>query len=178
MKKVFAMLIAAVLVLSLAACGDSDKGKSSDSGKDSSAVEATQKAEETEAATEAVTEEPATEQVDDDTLIADRKKNLIGNWSYTGMEDYLKLVFNEDGTGSYHGIGGEDITFTYQIAVDHKEYGNGEPYVNTLLKMKYDTGETEDIIFWFNSETDMAFHNSDDGGYSGVLSYNEWIKQQ
>ena len=37
-KKVFALLLAATMVLGMTACGDSDKESSSNSGADSSAV--------------------------------------------------------------------------------------------------------------------------------------------
>ena len=170
MKKILALLIVLKLIVSLAACGNSGKGDV----KETSAAEATQKVEET--AAEIETEAPATEQPDDDTVIAEQMAKLIGSWTYPGMDDYERLTFNDDGTGTYKGINDKDLSFNYTVSVDHKEYGNGEKYINTMLKMDYSTGETEDIIFWFNSDTEMAFHNSEDGGYSGVLNFAEYTR--
>lgn len=44
--------------------------------------------------------------------------------------------------------------------------------------MSYDTGETEDILFFFNDETGhLAFHNSENGGYNGVIDCAEWTRK-
>ena len=38
-----------------------------------------------------------------------------------------------------------------------------------MLKISYDNGETEDVIFFFTDNGQLAFHNSEDGGYFGVM---------
>lgn len=168
MKRLFAILIAAALVLSLAACsGSGSSGKS-----DPTAAETTLTAELTEAATE----EPAQTEADDAALIEETQKQLVGNWSYTGMEDILRLTFNEDGTGSYTGLDGASFTFTYTITPVHKEYGNGKPYIDKTMTVNYDNGETEDIVIDF-LDGNLTFHTTDGGGYSGKMTdYGAWIR--
>ena len=163
MKKFFAVLIAGLLVLSLAACGNSggDTGETT-----ADAIE-----------TEAVTEAPETEQPDDTALAEAEKEKLIGSWSFPGLEGVETLTFNEDGTGTYDNMDGNHIQFNYLVTVDHQTYNNGEAYINYMLNMDYDTGESEDIIFFYTDENHLAFHNSENGGYSGVMNFAEWEKQ-
>ena len=177
MKRFITLLLAAALIFSLAACGDSGSDKKSENVEEKSTAEATQAVEETEAATEEATQE-ATE-VDDDTLIKETMAKLVGDWTYTGMEDFVTLTFNEDGTGSYKGIDDADLTFTYTLTMEHKEYNNGEPYIDKTLKMNYSTGESEEIVIRFLEEATetMTFSTADGGGYTGVIGYyGGWIR--
>lgn len=175
MKKMTAVLMAFVLILSLAACGES----ASDSKSESSAPAA-----ETVLATQAETKEEPTEaentEVDDDTLIKETLAKLVGNWTYGGMEDYVTLTFNEDGTGSFDDIDTTGLTFTYTLTMEHKEFNNGEPYIEKTLKMTYSTGETEEIVIDFLQEgqEQLTFHNTEGGGYNGVITdYGAWIRK-
>ena len=162
MKKLFELLIVILLAVSMTACGSSGKEEPAPEGNDIPV-------EETE------TGESETEEMSDEELIEVLKERLIGEWHYPGIDEE-RLIFNNDKTGTHDGIYAKQ-EFTYTVSIDHKEYGNGKPYINYMLHMKYDTGEEEDIIFFFNEEREtMAFHNSEDGGYSGVLGFEEWIK--
>ena len=173
MKKLIALLITAALTLSFAACGGPGKNAPSEPNAEDTAAEAPQGDEGTEEAAEA----PADEPQDDAALAEAEKAKLIGEWNMSGVDDIL-LTFNEDGTGAYKFLTEKNITFTYLVSVSHKEYGNGEPYDDYLLNLSYDTGDVEDIIFFFNDETgNLVFHNSDNGGYSGVIDYNEWTRK-
>lgn len=175
MKKIVALLIAALLILSLAACGNSDKDGSSEKDKGKSTAEATQKAEETEAPAEEVTEAPEPTE-EDPNMVVIQQEELIGSWTFPGMEGYEELTFNEDGTGSYKGINDKDLTFTYTVSPETRQFANGEDYINNMLKIEYSTGEAEDIVIFYNEEHHLCFHNSENGGYSGVISYAEWVK--
>ena len=171
MKRIFAVLLATVLLLSLAACGG--RNSPSDSEESVPAAEAPQISEEPEAAPAEETPEPP----DDNALAEAERAKLIGEWTMDGINE-ISLVFNEDGTGAYHFLTEKTVTFTYFVYVSHREYNNGAPYDDYLLKMTYDNGEVEDIIFFFNDETGhLAFHNIEHGGYSGVIDYNEWTRK-
>ena len=166
MKKLFALLLASVMLITLAACSDSGKSGESDPVTENSSTEPSQ----SEKQTESTTEESTTEQQGDDAVVKELKNRLCGDWRFPaeGVEmEHLK--FNADGTGTYKGLEDRNYTFTYVVHLDHRTYGNGEPYVENMLKMTYDNGETEDIIFFFNDNGQMAFHNSEDGGYTGVM---------
>lgn len=175
MKNLIALLIAVILILSLAACGNSDKGGSSEKDKSEATAAATEKVEETEAPTEAATEAPEPTE-EDPNMVVIQQDELIGSWTFPGMEGYEELTFNEDGTGSYKGINDKDLTFTYTLAPVTKQFANGADYIDNMLSMAYSTGETEDIIVFFNDEHHLCFHNSENGGYNGVISYPEWVK--
>ena len=164
MKKILALLIAAVLALSLAACGNSAKGDTA-----SADAQATQAIEETAAETEEVTEE-------NPKMAVIGKDQLIGSWTYPGMDGYEDLTFNDDGTGSYVGLDGTDLTFTYAINPVTETYGNTEEYVDNHMIVDYSNGETEDIIIFFSEENHLCFHNSENGGYNGILNYPEWTR--
>ena len=173
MKKLFAILLVTASLLSLAACGGSDNSSQGKPDMSSTAAEAPQ----SEAEPEAVPAEETPEPLDDEALAEAEKAKLIGDWTMNGVEE-IGLTFNEDGTGVYHFLNEKIITFTYLVCVSHREYNIGAPYDDYLLKMNYDTGEVEDIIFFFNDETGhLAFHNSEHGGYGGVLDYNEWTRK-
>ena len=125
------------------------------------------------------TEAEATEEADDETLTKETMAKLVGDWTYTGMEDYVKLTFNEDGTGSYEGIDVTGLTFTYELTMEHKEFNNGEPYVDKTLKMNYSTGESEEIVIRFLEEGQetMTFSTTEGGGYTGIVTYyGGWIR--
>ena len=174
MKKVLAILIAVMLILSLAACGNSGTDTKSES-TESPSVEATQAEEETEPVTEA----PASTEANDDALIEETTAKLVGDWTYAGMEDFVRLTFNEDGTGSYNGLDVTDLTFTYVMSMEHKEYGNGEAYIDKTLTVTYNTGEAEEIVIDFLQEAQeqLTFHTTDGGGYSGIITYyGGWIR--
>ncbi len=114
---------------------------------------------------------------DDNALAEAEKAKLVGEWNLDGIDE-IGLSFNEDGTGAYHFLTEKTITFTYFVYVSHREYANGAPYDDYLLKMSYDNGEVEDILFFFNDETGhLAFHNSEHGGYNGVIDYAEWTRK-
>ena len=164
MKKIFALLIVTVLVLSLAACGNSSKDVTA-----AADAQVTQAIEETAAETEAPTENPK--------MAVIGKDQLVGSWTYPGMEDFEKLTFNDDGTGTYVSLDGKDLTFIYAINPTTETYGNGEEYVDNHMIVEYDTGETEDIIIFFNEDDHLCFHNSENGGYNGVFSFPEWARE-
>ena len=71
----------------------------------------------------------------------------------------------------------KNISFTFLVSVSHKTFNNGAPYDDYMLKLSYDTGDVENVIFFFNDDTgNLVFHNSDNGGYCGVIDYDEWTK--
>lgn len=163
MKKIIVMLIAVVLMLSLAACGNSSKGNTA-----SSDAQSTQAVEETAAETEAPTENPK--------MVTITNEELTGSWTYSGLEDVEKLTFNNNGTGTYVSLDGKDLSFTYAINPTTETYGNGEEYVDNHMIVEYDTGESEDIIIFFSEDQHLCFHNSENGGYSGVMNFAEWTR--
>ncbi len=168
MKKQFAFLIAAALILSIvsfAACG-----KTGDSVNGTEPTEEeTLSAEENDAGTEA----PEATEADDSALIDELKEKVVGEWGFPGdgkETDLERLTFNADGTGEYISLpSNRTLSFSYAISIDHRTYNNGEAYTENMLHMSYDTGESEDIIFFFNENGQMAFHDSDNGGYNGVM---------
>lgn len=177
MKRALTFFAATILRLSFAACGNAETNKPTESSNDKSEV-TTQKYEETEATTVAPTEIAATTEADDSSLIEAAKKQLTGSWNYPGVDEEL-LTFNEDGTGTYTGIGGKDYSFSYNVSVLRDTYNNGTEYTNNLMSVTYNTGETEDITFEFREDPDekMIFHNSDyTSGYSGIITFDEWTK--
>ena len=171
MKKLIALLLIAALALCLAACGGKN-GPTEPAGNDETTAEA--------APTDAETTEPEeTEQTDED-LVAELTERLTGVWGYPGdgTEDFEKLTFNADGTGSYRGVPDKQYTFTYAIRIDHRTYANGEPYVEYMIKLDYDNGVTEDNIFFFTDSGKLAFHNAEDGGYNGqILFLDSLVKE-
>lgn len=176
MKKLFALLCAAALAVSLAACGGSGKDDTAQSANETSAAVTTQTAETTEAVTEAPAETEAPTE-EDPRMVVIKKEELVGDWTVTGMEEFEHLTINEDGTGTYKGINEKDLSFTYELSPELKHFNNGEEYINNMLKVKYDNGESEDIIIFFTDQGKLAFHNSDNGGYSGVMNYiDAWTK--
>ena len=165
MKKIFALLTVCALLFTLAACG-AGKPAPAAPETDGTTAQATQN-EETEGETEA-----EAEQLDDGTKVEEQKQILLGTWGFPGdgsTEDMERLTFNADGTGSYYSFNSKDLTFTYEIHIDHRTYANGAPYEETMLKMAYNNGETEDIIYFFTESGKLAFHNGDNGGYFGVM---------
>lgn len=91
--KTFALLCAAVMILSLAACGDNSKNETAETTAETVAV--------TEAA--AATEAAKADASD---------KSIVGIWEY----EYggFTYTFNDDGTGTYD-IFGDVMNFTYTI---------------------------------------------------------------
>ncbi len=177
MKRALTFFAATILILSFVACGNAETNKPTESSNDKSEV-TTQKYEETKATTVAPTEIAATTEADDSSLIEAAKKQLTGSWNYPGVDEEL-LTFNEDGTGTYTGIGGKDYSFSYNVSVIRDTYNNGTEYTNNLMSVTYNTGETEDITFEFrkDAEEKMIFHNSDySSGYSGIITFDEWTK--
>ena len=159
MKKIFTLFIAAAMLLSMVACGNSDqddKGKVSDSNL--SAV--------------------SSEEDADTALIKASKAKLLGTWTYSGV-DLEQLTFNEDGTGTYEGIFDKMCTFTYAVSTYHQVYNNGDEKVVALMRVNFSTGETEDITFEFRGDADekMVFHNSDyTSGYYGYFNFDEFVR--
>ena len=177
MKKIAALIIASAFILTLAACSSSGKGKSSEKEQSVTAAETTQKAQETTAAetTEAETLVPDTTEADPNMVVIE-KEQLIGDWAYPSLEDVVKLTFNANGTGSYTGLNHESLSFTYELTPELKHFNNGSEHINNVLKMSYANGEAEDIII-FNMENGcLGTHNSEDGGYGGILEFSEWKK--
>ena len=168
MKKVFALFIALFCILSLAACGNSGKNNSPEPGTDDTASVSAQ-----ELQTDAATDAPTDEAQDDDAAVEALKEQIVGVWGFPGDggEDAERLTFNADGTGEYQTLNDKRMSFTYEIYIDHRTYNNGAPYTENMFHMEYDTGETEDFIFFFTEAGKLAFHNSDNGGYNGVLDY-------
>lgn len=156
MKKYLALLLATALIISFAACGDS--GKKEDTAPQQTAVS---------------TEETLTGETDDPDDIAAQGAKLIGTWS---AEDWppVKLIFNEDGTGSFTRQDESSCSFTYS-QYDYHIFNSGDEY---MIKVDYETGESEDIIFWYSEDGRLCFHNSDHGGYGGVMSFSSWKKAE
>ncbi|MEE0855951.1 MAG: hypothetical protein U0L58_01470 [Ruminococcus sp.] len=178
MKRALTFFAATILILSFAACGNAETNKPTESSNDKANVTTTQNNEQTVPSTAAITETPTTEAADDSTLIEAAKKQLTGSWNYPGVDEEL-LTFNEDGTGTYTGIGGKDYSFSYNVSVIRDTYNNGTEYTNNLMSVTYNTGETEYITFEFrkDAEEKMIFHNSDySSGYSGIITFDEWTK--
>ncbi|MBQ7687848.1 MAG: hypothetical protein IJT27_01390 [Clostridia bacterium] len=167
MKKTVALLIALAFILSLAACGNSGKNNAREPGADNTVSGAAQDLQ-TDAA-----DEPADEAQDDAAAVEALKEQIVGVWGFPGDggEDAERLTFNADGTGEYQTLNDKRMSFTYEIYIDHRTYNNGAPYTENMFHMEYDTGETEDFIFFFTEAGKLAFHNSDNGGYNGVLDY-------
>lgn len=194
MKKLFAILLAAALILSLAACGKSDSEGKGDSGESTTAepVRTEEKTEpatdaptetetepvtEPEPETEAVTEAPETE-ASDDALIEEALTQLMGEWTVSGV-DMERLTFREDGTGTYTGIFDKDCTFTYAVSILHTEDNWVSDGTINLLHVAYDTGESEDITFDVRGDAGekMVLHNGDyTSGYSGFLNFDEFVR--
>lgn len=173
MKKLIAILTAAMMIISLAACSNSGKGNETVIN-DSSLAESS-KAEET--TVQATTVEETTV-ADETSFIEESKKQLIGSWTINGVDDE-SLIFNEDGTGSYKGIFDKDCSFTYTVSVFHEKFNNGEENLVALMSVSFDTGETEDITFEVRDESSekLVFHNSDyTSGYSGVFNFDDYIR--
>ena len=93
MKKLFALIITAALILSFAACGGSGKNDPSEPDAKDTDAQVSQ----SEAVTEDAAGEPSAEQPDDDALIEAEKAKLTGKWTMNGVEE-ISRVFNEDGT--------------------------------------------------------------------------------
>lgn len=177
--------MALTLILSLAACGEGGSDKKSESNS-SSAAEMAQATEQSEQGDSVVgtwiNDDESGETItfnDDETLTKETMAKLVGDWTYTGMEDYVKLTFNEDGTGSYEGIDVTGLTFTYELTMEHKEFNNGEPYIDKTLKVNYSTGESEEIVIRFleDGQETMTFSTTEGGGYTGVITYySGWIR--
>ncbi len=177
MKRALTFFAATILILSFAACGNAETNKPTESSNDKSEV-TTQKYEETKATTVAPTEIAATTEADDSSLIEAAQKQLTGSWSYPGVDEE-RLTFTQDGTGTYTGMGGKNYSFTYNVSIRRDTYNNGEEFMNNLMSITYNTGETEDITFEFREDPDekMIFHNSDySSGYSGIITFDEWTK--
>lgn len=168
MKKVFASLLALILVLSFAACGNSGKPDATEPDAD-------------ETVSQPVPDdqtEDATEPQDDAAAVADLQEQIVGTWGFPGDggEDAERLVFNADGTGDYQSLD-KHFSFTYVIYIDHRTYANDAPYTENMFTVTSDTGDVEDIIFFFTESGRLAFHNSDDGGYFGMFdNFGEYTK--
>ena len=166
MKKLLAFLIVSALVFTLAACGGAGKDNVTDPPADDTASVPTQ----TDDA-----DVTGDEEQNDDAAAEELKNQLIGEWGFPGDEtDIEHLTFGADGTGTYRSvITDKNYTFNYVVYIDHREYNNGEPYTESMLRMEYDNGETEDIIFFFTESGKLAFHNADNGGYIGAIDFTD-----
>lgn len=160
MKKIITLLIAAALMLSLTACGDSgSEGKEKVSNSNLPAV--------------------SSEEDGDSSLIKASQAKLIGTWTISGV-DMEQLTFNEDGTGTYEGIFDKKCTLTYTVSTYHQVYNNGDEKVVALMSVSFSTGEAEDITFEFRGDADdkLVFHNSDyTSGYHGYINFDEYERK-
>ena len=171
MKKALVCFISLVLILSLAACGKS--GKTDPSVPDGTAA--------TEApAPEETTEEAADAPQDDAAAIEALQERLTGTWGFPGNggEDAERITFRADGTGDYQSLANKHFTFTYELRIDHRTYANGAPYTVNMFTVTCDTGETEDNVFFFTDDGNLAFRSSDESSYSGVFDYIESFKKE
>ena len=122
----------------------------------------------------------STRDLSDAELAEAAKDSLIGTWSYVGMEEVERLIFDEDGTGTYMGLSDRNYSFTYAVSIVHKEYNNGDPYIDTVLTISYNTGESEEIVIRFREDTqELTFSTADGGSYSGSYMnyFGGWKKQ-
>ena len=156
MKKILTLLTVTVLILSLAACGNNGKKEETPA---------------TETGTSAGA--PQTEPVDDPDDIASQGAKLIGNWYATDLP-LVKLAFSKDGTGTFTNYDGSTLSFNYS-QYDYHVFNSGDEY---MIKIDYETGESEDIIFWYNEDGSLHFHNSDHGGYTGVMDFSGWQREE
>ena len=157
MKKVLSFLIAAVLLFSLAACGsDSD---------DQSKVSKTD-----------VSSEMTQEEIDNQ-KIAEIKKQLVGDWIGVYFQMEL-LTFKDDGTGTYEGIFDKNFTFTYDVYLEHKEFANGDEYINNILTIAYNNGKSEEIVIDLRDENTQKLVLRDrETGYHGVINEDTWKRK-
>ena len=168
MKKGFTLFIALFFILSLVACGNSGKKDAPEPGTEDTASGFAQ-----ELQTDAATDAP-TDAQDDAAAVKALEEQIVGVWGFPGNggEDAERLTFHADGTGEYQTLNDKHISFSYEIYIDHRtSYNNGVPYTENMFHMEYDTGETEDFIFFFTESGKLAFHNSENGGYNGVIDY-------
>ena len=158
MRRLLTVLTIMLMVLSLSGCGN--------------------KKEEEAPVEDVVTDEPAEEKVSDEDLAASLSADLVGTWNYSTIEQE-KLVFNGDGTGTYNSINNDDLTFNYKVTIEHRAFANGDPYDCYILNMDFSNSEKEQNIFWFQNDEHSVFamHNYENGGYSGVLQFNEYTKR-
>ncbi|MBO4360868.1 MAG: hypothetical protein J5822_08325 [Eubacteriaceae bacterium] len=156
MKKYLILFIVTVLILSLAACG----GKTKDDAK-------------TDETGTAVGEPgPAADvQTDDPDDLAAQREKLIGEWYATDWPPVI-LTFGEDGSGVFSRQEGGTCAFTFEM-YDYHEFNSGDEY---MMHISYETGEAEDIIFWFNDNDTLGFHTSEHGGYCGVMYFSQWAR--
>lgn len=168
MKKLFAVLLAAALLFTLAACSNAGAEPTDAPETTELPSEVTQAPEESEA--------PAA-LTDDGKLVADTKTQLIGEWGSAGF-DGVKLTFRDNGTGSYLGLDGAERSFLYLLSVAHEAYNNGEEYVNYQMSLKYDNGASEDVVIDIrdNNGAELVLHNTDGGGYTGLIDFDVWTK--
>ena len=168
MKKISALLIAAALVLSLAACSGAGKNAPSEPDTKNTVADAPQSDEETAEATDETTAGP----LDDTARAEEGRSKLLGTWTMSGVDE-ISLAFNEDGTGAYKYLDLKTITFTYSVYITDALSDD-----ECMIKVTYDTGDVEDFRFFFNRDTaNLCFHNSEGGGYNGVIEYNEWTRK-
>ena len=164
MKKLLALLIVTALVLSLAACGDAGKNDPSEPDTKETFTDAPQSDE--------VTDEPTTEQPDDTGRAEEGRSKILGTWTMNGVEE-ISLTFNEDGTGEYKYLDIKTVTFTYSVYITEALKSD-----ECMIKVTYDTGDVEEFRFFFHYETGhLCFHNSEGGGYHGVIDYEDWTKK-
>lgn len=105
-KKLAAIICAAVLILSFAACSENTDKKESADPSAASGVAST--ATETTAAKNTV-EEPTVEETAAAAKVED--KDIIGTWEFE--PGGFTYTFNDDGTGKYEVVGGL-MTFSYE----------------------------------------------------------------
>lgn len=174
MKKIVTFLMAGLVTLSLAACGNTAEQRTDAAAGESDAEETAETAGESEQEAEKSDEE----------LIAETLQVLVGEW-YCPAVDMEHLLFNEDGTGHYTGID-KDHAFTYSTGIERLDISNNGRDIEDLMTIHYDTGETEEIRFLIGDEgitgypgqTKLLLQTMDHGGYSGVMNYLDiWVKK-
>ena len=173
MKKVFALLITVVLILSLAACGNSGSDSNGENGSVNPTAAVTPTVKETAAATE----------FDYDAKAQELREQIAGNWTfYNWMYKTTSnhLIFNADGTGSYQGGVVEDgkyemdYTFTYTISVEPNE--KFSDMIDSTVHVHYnEIDETEDRPISF---IDGKLHLGYSDGGIWIIQYDEYTREE
>lgn len=152
--KALALICVALLVLSLAACGENNKNAGS--GNDASST-VSSKADSTAAndaaSSSAVSNDASSDASSDagsDAEAGEVDPALVGSWEYEGGS--FIYTFNSDGTGTYD-VGAEDVmTFTYKTdgsKISFLYKGNTEP-----MELEYVIdGDTLNVKDSFGSDT-------------------------
>lgn len=137
-KRTAALVCAALIMVSISACGEKTETK------ESSAVSETTSAASTEAATEKATAEVTTESAASNTeaattaaKAASTDSDIVGSWEYEGGS--FTYTFNDNGTGTYD-ISGNVMNFTYSAD-------------GTKLTITYEGSAAMELSYELNGDT-------------------------